>query len=52
MNGRSLFVSARKWAAKGYIDLNLDGYAPDKALLQEIQTDQTRSAPVRAGLFI
>jgi hypothetical protein len=50
VNGRSLFVSARKWAPRGYLDLDLDDYAGN-ALLQEIQADQIKSAPVELGLF-
>lgn len=51
INGRSLFIAARKWAPKGYIDLNLDEY-PGNDLLEEIQADQVRSAPVELGLFL
>jgi NAD(P)-dependent dehydrogenase (short-subunit alcohol dehydrogenase family) len=51
INGRSLFVSARKWAPKGYIDLDLDEY-PGNDLLEEIQTDQVKFAPVEKGLFV
>lgn len=51
INGRSLFVSARKWASKGYLDLDLDEYAGND-LLQEIQADQVKLAPVEAGLFV
>ena len=50
INGRSLFVAARKWASRGYVDLNLDEY-PGNDLVQEIQADQIRSAPVELGLF-
>jgi NAD(P)-dependent dehydrogenase (short-subunit alcohol dehydrogenase family) len=51
INGRSLFVSARKWAPRGYIDLDLDEYAGNE-LLEEIQADQVKFAPVELGLFI
>ncbi|GKU08620.1 15-hydroxyprostaglandin dehydrogenase [Fusarium langsethiae] len=50
MNGRTLFVCARKWAPRGYIDLGIEDY-PDSPLLQEIQVDQMRNAPVELGLF-
>lgn len=51
INGRSLFVSARKWAPKGYLDLNLDD-TESSEILNEIQRDQIRSAPVEEGLFL
>jgi hypothetical protein len=51
INGKSLFVSARKWAPVGYLDLDVDDY-PGNALIQEIQVDQMKSAPVSAGLFL
>ncbi|KAJ0117350.1 Carbonyl reductase family member 4 [Diaporthe amygdali] len=50
INGHSFFVSARKWAPRGYVDLGIDDY--DSELIQEIQRDQLLSAPVEAGLFI
>lgn len=49
VNGHSFFVAARKWAKRGYIDLDLDDYTDD--LLKEIQADQVRTTPVSAGLF-
>ncbi|KAL3478315.1 putative short chain dehydrogenase/ reductase [Aspergillus californicus] len=51
VNGHSFFVTARKWASRGYIDLDLDDY-PNNALLGEIQAEQMLSAPVSAGLFL
>ena len=51
INGRSLFISARKWAPAGYIDLDLDDY-PGNDLLQEIQAEQLYGAPPEAGLFL
>lgn len=51
IHGKSLFLSARKWAPAGYLDLDIDDY-PGSDLLQEIQFDQMRSAPVDLGLFI
>jgi hypothetical protein len=51
INGRALFVCARKWAPRGYIDLGVEDY-PDSSLLQEIQEDQMRNAPVELGLFL
>lgn len=50
VNGRSLFLSPRKWAPKGYLDLDLEDYQDD--LLQEIQADQLKGAPVKEGLFL
>ncbi|KAH7140418.1 putative short chain dehydrogenase/ reductase [Dactylonectria estremocensis] len=50
INGRSLFVSARKWAPRGYLDLDLDDYDGND-LVQEIQSDQIKPAPVELGLF-
>ncbi|KAK3633535.1 hypothetical protein LTR56_015788 [Elasticomyces elasticus] len=50
INGRSLFVCPRKWAPRGYLDLDLDDY-PGNDLLQEIQVDQIKNAPVELGLF-
>lgn len=49
INGRSLFVSPRKWAPRGYLDLDLEGYS--SALEEEIQEDQMKSAPPALGLF-
>lgn len=51
INGRSLFVSARKWAERGYLDLDLDEYTGN-TLLEEIQADQVRFAPPEKGLFV
>ena len=51
INGKSLFVSARKWAAAGYLDLDVDDY-PGNALIQEIQVDQMRGTSVNEGLFL
>ncbi|KAF7173183.1 hypothetical protein CNMCM5623_005388 [Aspergillus felis] len=51
VNGHSFFVTARKWASRGYVDLDLDDY-PGNALLGEIQEEQMLSAPVSAGLLI
>lgn len=50
INGRSLFLSPRKWAKSGFVDLDVDEYTGNE-LLQEIQVDQIRSAPVEMGLF-
>lgn len=50
INGRSLFLSPRKWAPKGYLDLDIDEY--DSDLLQEIQADQLKGAPVEEGLHL
>ncbi|KAK9334561.1 hypothetical protein V1521DRAFT_442491 [Lipomyces starkeyi] len=51
INGHSFFIAARKWASRGYMDLDLDDY-PGNALIQEMQEDQMKSAPVSMGLFI
>ncbi|OBU00799.2 hypothetical protein VE01_01135 [Pseudogymnoascus verrucosus] len=51
INGRSLFVSARKWAPAGYLDLDVDDY-PGNELIQEIQVAQMAAAPVEEGLFV
>ncbi|KAF4238183.1 hypothetical protein CNMCM8980_002157 [Aspergillus fumigatiaffinis] len=51
VNGHSFFVTARKWASRGYVDLDLDDY-PGNALLGEVQEEQMLSAPDSAGLFI
>ncbi|KAF2117177.1 putative short chain dehydrogenase/ reductase [Lophiotrema nucula] len=51
INGKALFIAARKWALRGYIDLDLDEYW-DRDLLDEIRKDQIVSAPVEAGLFV
>ncbi|ENH72180.1 15-hydroxyprostaglandin dehydrogenase [NAD+] [Fusarium oxysporum f. sp. cubense race 1] len=49
INGRTLFVCARKWASRGYMDLNIEDYP--EGLIQEIQEDQMRNAPVDLGLL-
>jgi NAD(P)-dependent dehydrogenase (short-subunit alcohol dehydrogenase family) len=49
VNGHSFFLAARKWAACGFMDLDLDDY--QDSLLQEIQEDQIKASPVSAGLF-
>ncbi|OJJ89343.1 putative short chain dehydrogenase/reductase [Aspergillus glaucus CBS 516.65] len=51
INGHSIFVSGRKWATKGYMDLDLDDYSGN-SLVNEIQEDQVKSAPVPLGLFV
>ncbi|PLB52106.1 putative adam [Aspergillus steynii IBT 23096] len=51
INGRSIFLSGRKWASRGYIDLDLEDYAGN-ALVQEIQEDQMKAAPPSMGLFV
>lgn len=50
INGRNLFLSAKKWAPHGYLDLNLDDYS-DNALITKIQADQVKSNPPENGLF-
>ncbi|KAK9319338.1 hypothetical protein V1517DRAFT_332903 [Lipomyces orientalis] len=51
INGHSLFIAARKWASRGYMDLDLEDY-PGNALIQEVQENQVKSAPVSMGLFV
>ncbi|KAJ5769447.1 adam [Penicillium odoratum] len=51
INGRSFFVSGKKWSPKGYMDLDLEDYQGN-ALVESIQEDQVKSAPVEMGLFI
>ncbi|KAH6620184.1 hypothetical protein C7974DRAFT_227586 [Boeremia exigua] len=50
INGRMLFIAPRKWAASGYVDLDIDEY-PEVSLLNEIQEDQIKPAPISLGLF-
>jgi NAD(P)-dependent dehydrogenase (short-subunit alcohol dehydrogenase family) len=50
VNGRSLFIAARKWAAAGYMDLDLED-TEENELRKEIQFDQMRPAPAEDGLF-
>lgn len=51
IQGRHLFLSPRKWAPSGYMDLDLDDFE-DGSLLAEIQADQMKGAPVEDGLFL
>ncbi|KAF7912521.1 uncharacterized protein EAF01_001542 [Botrytis porri] len=51
INGKSLFVPARKWAPAEYLELDVDDY-PGNELIQEIQVDQMKAAPVNEGLFL
>ena len=51
INGHSFFISARKWAPKGYIDFDVDDY-PGNDLIQEIQVDQMKGGPAEKGLFV
>ncbi|KAJ5761801.1 uncharacterized protein N7511_005183 [Penicillium nucicola] len=44
VNGRSFFICPRRWAPRGYMDLDLEDYTGN-SLLQEIQADQVKSAP-------
>lgn len=50
VNGHSFFLSARKWASRGYLDLDLEDYEGE--LLKEIQKDQLANAPPEDGLMI
>lgn len=51
INGKSLFIAARKWARSGYMDLNLED-TEENELRKEIQFDQMRGNPVEDGLFV
>ncbi|KAG8626561.1 hypothetical protein KVT40_005506 [Elsinoe batatas] len=50
VNSHQSFISARKWAPLGFIDLEIDDYSGND-LLQEIQADQIRPAPIEDGLY-
>ncbi|KAM0245272.1 hypothetical protein ACHAP5_005501 [Fusarium lateritium] len=50
VNGRTMFVCARKWAPRGYVDLDIEDY-PHSPLIQEMQEDQMKNAPVELGLY-
>lgn len=51
VNGHSFFIAPRKWAARGYMDLDLEDFHDD-TFLQEIQEDQMKNAPVSDGCFL
>lgn len=51
INGRSYFVSGKKWSPTGYMDLDLEDYQGN-SLVGSIQEDQVKSAPVEMGLFV
>ncbi|KAK5044726.1 hypothetical protein LTR84_010500 [Exophiala bonariae] len=51
INGRSLFIAARKWASTGYMDLDLED-TEENELRKEIQFDQMRGNPVEDGLIV
>jgi hypothetical protein len=51
INGRSFFVSGKKWSTRGYLDLDTDDYKGD-SLIEDIQQDQIKPAPVEMGLFV
>lgn len=50
INGHSLFLSARKWASKGYVDLDLDDYEDEG--LKEIAQDQLKGSDPEGQLFL
>jgi hypothetical protein len=50
INGHSLFLSARKWASRGYIDLDLDDYEDER--LKEITEDQLKGSDPDDKLFL
>ncbi|KAI0145351.1 hypothetical protein GGR57DRAFT_480495 [Xylariaceae sp. FL1272] len=51
LNGKTIFVSPRKWAPRGYMDPDVDDF-PEGSLLAEIQAEQVVSAPGEVGLFV
>ncbi|KAL3455057.1 hypothetical protein BJX64DRAFT_298240 [Aspergillus heterothallicus] len=51
INGKSLFMTSKKWAVKGYLDLDLEDY-DGIDFLQEAQEEQMRLAPLEAGLCV
>ena len=51
VNGHSFFISGKKWAPRGYLDLDLEAY-PGNSLIQEIQEDQVKANPLSIGLFV
>ncbi|KAJ5630204.1 adam [Penicillium longicatenatum] len=51
INGRSYFISGKKWSLEGYMDLGLEDYQGN-LLLESIQEDQVKAAPVEMGLFV
>lgn len=51
INGHSFFVSGRKWASSGYMDLDLEDY-PSNALIHEVQEGQIKSGLVELGLLV
>lgn len=51
INGRHLFLAPRKWAPNGYLDLDIDDYKGNE-LMEGIQADQLKGAPVEDGLFL
>lgn len=50
VNGHTLFLSPRKWTARGYVDLGLEDYEDD--LLQEITTEQLKGSESEERLFL
>jgi NAD(P)-dependent dehydrogenase (short-subunit alcohol dehydrogenase family) len=50
INGRSLFIGARKWKAEGYWDLDIDDFHGN-SVLEQIQQEQMWSDPISKGLF-
>lgn len=51
VNGYSLFIAARKWASKGYMDLDLEN-TEENDLRKEIQSDQMKGGPAEIGFFV
>jgi len=45
-------ISPRKWAPRGYLDLDLEDYTEQTELLREIQRMQMAGGPPEKGLFV
>jgi hypothetical protein len=50
VNGHTLFLSPRNWAARGYVDLDMEDYKDEQ--LQEIMTDQLKGSESEKKLFL
>lgn len=50
INGKSVFLSPRVWAQKGYLDLDIEDVRGNE-LFEEIQEKQMANEPVELGLF-
>jgi len=52
VNGHSFFLAPRKWANKGYVDLDPEDYTEDTAFLREVQRMQMAGVEPEKGLFL